>query len=115
MLLLCNSAANPLNAPQAACVPTVAGCDPPQASYLPLPPARSDPVGPEQMDQLSSARQGYCKRWWPVPPECLQLAHGTRVCIVRVDLAGEMAEVALPTLMQHVPGFEKDLLVYNSG
>ena len=75
----------------------------------------SDPVPPDHMARLSSARQGYCKRWWPVPPECLALAHGTRVCIVRVDLAGEMAEVALPTLMEHVPGFQNDLLVYNSG
>ncbi|KAL4425218.1 hypothetical protein ABPG75_009234 [Micractinium tetrahymenae] len=76
---------------------------------------RSDPVPPDHMDKLSSAQQGYCKRWWPVPPECLELAQGTRVCIVRVDLAGEMADVALPTLMEHVPGFERDLLVYNSG
>lgn len=67
------------------------------------------------MGSLSSARQGYCKRWWAVPPECLELVHGTRVCIVRVDLAGEMAGVALPTLMEHAPRFEHDLLLLNSG
>jgi hypothetical protein len=57
----------------------------------------------------------YCKKWWPVPPECLELAHGTRVCIVRADTAGEMVRAVLPTLMEHVPGFQHDLMVYNTG
>ncbi len=67
------------------------------------------------MERLATAQQGYCKRWWPVPPECLELAHGTRVCVVRVDTAGEMVGAVLPTLMEHVPGFRDDLLVYNTG
>lgn len=56
-----------------------------------------------------------CYKPYRVPPICLELAHGTRVCAVRVDTAAAMAEVVLPTLMRHSPRFERDLLVLNTG
>ena len=64
---------------------------------------------------LSTARQMYCKKWWSVAPQCLELVHSTRVCIVRADLASDIARSVLPTLQRHVPGFQHDLFVYNTG
>lgn len=67
------------------------------------------------VDTLTTASIMLCYKPYRVPPICLELAHGTRVCAVRVDTAGAMAEVVLPTLMRHSPRFERDLLVLNTG
>lgn len=67
------------------------------------------------MDALTTAQMTLCYKPYRVPPVCLELAQGTRVCAVRADSAGVMARVVLPVLMEHSPGFERDLLVLNTG
>ncbi|KAL4430006.1 hypothetical protein ABPG77_004376 [Micractinium sp. CCAP 211/92] len=54
---------------------------------------------------------------WPVvvPPMCLELALGTRVCAVRVDSAENLRKVVLPLLRQRLPSFKDDLMVFNTG
>ncbi|KAL4430810.1 hypothetical protein ABPG75_006066 [Micractinium tetrahymenae] len=77
---------------------------------------RSDPL--PSADLVRALTTGHIVLWYkpyPVPPVCLELAQGTRVCAVRVDNASTMAEVVLPTLMQHSPGFGRDLAVLNTG
>ena len=67
------------------------------------------------VEQLTTASIKLCYRPFPVPPVCLELAHGTRVCTVRADSAADMAETVLPLLARHSPGFKHDLVVLNTG
>ena len=67
------------------------------------------------MDRLTTAELTSCYRAFPVPPVCLALAHGTRLCVVRVDHARRLQRDVLPTLQAHSPGFERDLVLMNVG
>lgn len=79
-------------------------------------PACSPPLPDAALvDALTTAQITLCYKPYPVPPICLELAHGTRVCAVRVDSAAAMAEAVLPILMHNSPGFERDLLLLNTG
>ncbi|PRW50814.1 hypothetical protein C2E21_5439 [Chlorella sorokiniana] len=51
----------------------------------------------------------------PVPPMCLPLALGTRVCVVRVDSAEALYKTVLPLLQQLAPNFQKDVMIFNTG
>lgn len=77
---------------------------------------RTDPLpSPKLVKQLTTATLFLCYEPYPVPPICLELAHGTRVCMVRADTAAVMAGTVLPLLAQHSPGFKEDLVVLNTG
>ncbi|PSC75775.1 hypothetical protein C2E20_1281 [Micractinium conductrix] len=51
----------------------------------------------------------------PFPPICLELALGTRVCVVRVDSIQVLWQKVLPKLQELLPTFPNDLLVLNFG
>lgn len=91
------------------------------ARYLSAtPPAslrcRRDPLPSKQLnDLLTVAEATHCNAPYPVPPLCLELVLGTRICVVRVDYAQHMRRFVLPALMQHVPRFKRDLVVMNAG
>lgn len=51
----------------------------------------------------------------PIVPKCLQLAHNTRVCRVRVDTGRQLVETVLPLMAQHHPGFARDIVLFNFG
>ncbi|PSC75638.1 hypothetical protein C2E20_1286 [Micractinium conductrix] len=54
---------------------------------------------------------------WPVtvPPLCLKLALGTRVCAVRVDSVADLTSKVLPKLHKLTPNFNRDIMVFNVG
>ncbi|KAI3433673.1 hypothetical protein D9Q98_003482 [Chlorella vulgaris] len=77
---------------------------------------RTDPLPSKQLnDLLTVAEATHCNAPYPVPPLCLELVLGTRICVVRVDYAQHMRRFVLPALMQHVPRFKRDLVVMNAG
>ncbi|KAI3427123.1 hypothetical protein D9Q98_007060 [Chlorella vulgaris] len=55
--------------------------------------------------------------WAPVPYPaiCLDLALGTRVCVVRVDAIWHLKHTVIPRLQAHTPHFREDLFVFNFG
>lgn len=54
-------------------------------------------------------------RLQPIYPTCLRLAHGTRVCQVRVDEGATLVRHVLPLLARNHPGFANDIMLFNFG
>lgn len=84
--------------------PRSSRCQPPPARLPLLPAIRANarsrpPARPPQ----------------PIYPTCLRLAHGTRVCQLRVDEGETLVRHVLPLLVRSHPQFANDVVLFNFG